>query len=87
MGNIWCGKILLNHTGKAVGEEKFGEQAAVSAYAIHVFHVSVNIGEKNFGEWDHNLPNLSVFPQPKFSHVQYIFLLDMHSIFISLFLF
>ena len=24
-GNIWCGKILVNHTGKAIGEEKFGK--------------------------------------------------------------
>ena len=35
---------------KAIGEEKFGEQATVSAYAIYVFHVSVNIGEENFGK-------------------------------------
>ena len=35
----------------AIGEEKFGEYATVSAYAIYVFCVSVNIGEENFGKW------------------------------------
>ena len=35
---------------KAIGEEKFDELVTVSAYAIYVFHVSVNIGEENFGE-------------------------------------
>ena len=36
---------------KAIGEEKIGEKATVSAYAIHVFHVSVNIGKEKFGKW------------------------------------
>ena len=36
---------------KAIGEKKFGEKATVSAYAIYVFHTSVNIGEEKFGEW------------------------------------
>ena len=42
MGNIWLGKILVNH---AIGEKKIGKQATVSAYCIYVFHVSVNIDE------------------------------------------
>ena len=45
-------------------EENFGEYATVSAYAIYVFHVSVNIGEENFGEWP-------IFPLPKISCVRY----------------
>ena len=32
---------------KAIGEEKFGEYATVSADAICIFRVSVNIGEEN----------------------------------------
>ena len=35
---------------KAIGKEKFGEWATVSAYAKYIFSVSVNIGEENFGE-------------------------------------
>ena len=45
MGNIWQTVQV-----KAIGKEKFGEQATVSVYAKYIFGVSVNIGEENFGE-------------------------------------
>ena len=35
---------------KAIDEENF-DKKQVSAYAIYIFHVYVNIGEENFGEW------------------------------------
>ena len=44
------GKFWRTMQMKAIGKEKFGKQAAVSAYFIYVYHVSVNIGEENFGE-------------------------------------
>ena len=33
-GNIWRGKILVNHAGKNYWQEKFAKQAIVSVYAI-----------------------------------------------------
>ena len=42
------GKFWWTIQVKASGEEKFGEQATVSAYAIYVFCVSVNIGENYY---------------------------------------
>ena len=39
------------HQVKAIGKEKFGKKATVSAHTIYIFLVSVNIGEENFGEW------------------------------------
>ena len=56
---------------KAIGEEKFGEQATVSAYAIYLIRVSVTIGKENFGAWltIHHIHQC--FPLPKFSCVQY----------------
>ena len=36
------------HTGKAIGEEKFGELATVSLYVKYIFGVSVNIGKEKF---------------------------------------
>ena len=44
MGNIWQGKFWQTMLVKAIGEEKFGEQATVSTHCIYVFRVSVNIG-------------------------------------------
>ena len=34
---------------KAIGEEKYSEQATVSACGIYIFRVFVNFGEENFG--------------------------------------
>ena len=42
---------MANHAGKVIDEENFGEKATVSAYAMYIFHVSVNIDEENFDEW------------------------------------
>ena len=40
-GKYWAGGILADD--KAIGEEKFGEKAIVSAYAKYIFGVSVNV--------------------------------------------
>ena len=48
MGNIWQGKILVNHAGKSYW---WGKIYWISAYTICVFRVSVNTGEGNVGEW------------------------------------
>ena len=68
MGNIWQGKFWQTIQVKAIGKEKFGEQATVSAYVIYVLHVSVNIGKENFGEW---LMICQIFPILKFSCAWY----------------
>ena len=58
---------------KAIGKEKFGEQATVSTYAKDILGASVNIGEENFGKYiAHNSPNSPIFPLPNISHVRYI---------------
>ena len=51
MGNIWQVKFWQNMQVKAIGEQKFGERATVSAYVIYVFSVSMNVGEEYFGKW------------------------------------
>ena len=53
---------------KANGDEKFGEQATVSAYAIYVVHVSVNIGEEDFGEWLMICQTRQFFPYQNFMY-------------------
>ena len=45
MGNIWQTVQV-----KAIGKEKFGKQATVSAYTKYIFGVFVNIGEENSDE-------------------------------------
>ena len=50
-GKHLVGEILAGYVGRAIDEENFGEKTTVSAYAIYVFHVSVNTGEENLGEW------------------------------------
>ena len=46
-GVLDMGKFRQTIQVQAIGEEKFGEYATVSAYA---FSVSVNISEENFSE-------------------------------------
>ena len=43
-------KIWWTIQVKAIGEEKFGEYATVSAYAKNIFSVFVNSGKGNFGK-------------------------------------
>ena len=77
-GNIWRRKISANHTGKSYWQEKIWWIATVSSYAIYVFHVFVNIGEENFGEWLTIRQNRQFFPLPKFSRVRYIRIVSWH---------
>ena len=70
-GNIWQGKFWQTMQVKAIGKEKFGEQATVSVYAIYVFCISVNIGKENLGKWLVIHQIRQFFLLPKFSHVQY----------------
>ena len=51
---------------KAIGEEKFGEQAKISAYAKSVFDVSVDNGEEYFGKWLMIRRIHKVFPHQNF---------------------
>ena len=44
------GKFWQTIQVKAIGEEKFDESAAASAYAKYIFGISVNIGRENFGK-------------------------------------
>ena len=51
---------------KAIGKEKFGEKTTVSAYAIYIFCVSVNIGGENFGGWLTICQVCQLFPYQNF---------------------
>ena len=62
---------------KAIGTEKFGKKATVSAYAIYVFRVSVNIAKENFREWLTICLIRQFFPLPKFSCVWYFLLVAL----------
>ena len=53
--------------GKYLVGENLVKKATVSAYAIYVFHVSVNIGEENFGKWFTIRQIYRFSPLPKFS--------------------
>ena len=52
-------KILVNHAGKSYWQGKCSKKATVSAYAIYIFHVSVNNGNWQMA---HDLPNSPIFP-------------------------
>ena len=71
---IFGGEILANYAGRAVDKENFGKKATVSAYAIYIFCVSVNIGKENFGEWL-MIHQIRQFSPTKISHAQYMYIL------------
>ena len=56
---------------KAIGEENLANKLqSMHMPLLCVFHVSVNIGEENFGEWL-MICQIRRFPLPKFSRIQY----------------
>ena len=57
---------MVNRTGKAIGEEKFGELATVGAYAKYIFGASVNIGRENFGEYSLRFVKFTNFSLAKY---------------------
>ena len=65
------GKFWRTMQVKAIGEEKFGEKATVSAYATYVFRCICEYWRGIFWRMAHDSPNSPIFPLPKFSHVQY----------------
>ena len=62
-GKFWWGKILVNHTGKAIGNEKFVEQLqSVHMSKLIHFQCIYEYWQGKIWQIAHNLSNSAIFP-------------------------
>ena len=72
MGNIWQGKILVNHTGKSYWWGKIW-WISYSQWICHIHFLRMcEYWWGKFWQMAHNSPNSPTFSLPKFSRVRYI---------------